>query len=297
MITEDIRSTLERRAGDAKISPDAWTRIEQRIAVDAEPWLAEPERPTDTERNWRRVIAVAAAILIVAVGGLFFSSNQEQKVSVVPADPPSTTSTTAPTTASSTSEPVTMTTDSSTVTSTPPNGSESPSEPGNGPADPSDGTTQTPPSSPRLTKDSEITLSGMGPVEYGMTLAEATAASGLTFSDPYGSDGGLCHGWIAQVEGGPKHVQFGIKHDQLMWVSVMKDSTITTAEGIHVGSTEADVLRSYDNIIRDNEQLDYPFPRVDLVHLAPGDAGRQYRFHMQNGVVSEWEAGFPPDCD
>jgi hypothetical protein len=286
---DDIRQTLHRRAGDAKISPDAWKRIEELIAGDAEPVSYEAGRPTDSGRNWTHaILAVAAAIVIVAVAGVVVGSSQEEKVTSVPGDEPrSTTSTTS---TSSTSTSTTTEAPTTTVTSVPPGDSESQPTPDAAPAVPPDSTTGTAPPV-RLTRDSKVTLSGMGPVEYGMTLEEASEASGLVFKDPYPSNE-TC-GKFAEVEGAPTYVKFGLRNGQIRWVYVMKDSTITTTEGIHVGSTQEDVMRSYDRILVEREWTDALNRYAVLVHLAPGDAGRQFRFHMMNGVVSELEAGFP----
>jgi len=98
----------------------------------------------------------------------------------------------------------------------------------------------------RLTSESRLGYDGLGPIELGMTIAEAERAGhvatantgcGLTF-DPT-SDAGLRYGDI-HIADDDRGTIVGLDIDT---------SAIRTISGIHIGSTREDVHRTYGNAV------------------------------------------------
>src|SRR5688500_9572465 len=102
---------------------------------------------------------------------------------------------------------------------------------------------------PGLSDESRLAFDGIGPIKVGMTLAEASAATGQPVEiDPgYVLDG--CA--YAEAKGGPKGLSFMVLRDKatdpwrIVRVNVFDDSRIATLSGIRIGATEAEVKSTY----------------------------------------------------
>lgn len=101
-----------------------------------------------------------------------------------------------------------------------------------------------------ITSASRLRVDGIGPVRIGMTLEQARAVSGLTM--PH-SEGGVCVGY--QTDGAPAGVAFTAVEgsNRLDFVSVSQPS-IATVSGIRVGSTVAEVRRTYGDALKGSVQ-------------------------------------------
>ena len=105
-----------------------------------------------------------------------------------------------------------------------------------------------PPAPERLTSASRLRLDGIGPIQVGMTLAEATVAAGVPVRiDPRTDLGrGCAH---AFADGGPQGVRFMVVEGRIVRVEVVR-SPILTLSGVGTGSTVDEVLATYPNRIR-----------------------------------------------
>ena len=101
-----------------------------------------------------------------------------------------------------------------------------------------------------ITSASRLRVDGIGPVRIGMTLEQARAASGLAM--PH-SEGGVCVGY--QTDGAPAGLAFTAVEgsNRLDFVSVSEPS-IATVSGIRVGSTVAEVRRTYGDNLKGSVQ-------------------------------------------
>ncbi|MGI8808962.1 MAG: hypothetical protein ACR2KK_14200 [Acidimicrobiales bacterium] len=103
------------------------------------------------------------------------------------------------------------------------------------------------PAPERLTSASRLRLDGIGPIQVGMTLAEATVAAGFPVRiDPRTELGGCAH---AIADGGPQGVRFMVVEGRIVRVEVSR-SPILTLSGVGTGSTVDEVLATYPNRIR-----------------------------------------------
>jgi hypothetical protein len=102
----------------------------------------------------------------------------------------------------------------------------------------------------RLSRASRLGFAGLGPVQLGMTLAEASDAAGTPIAHhPPGScnvEGTAYADAIWPPTPGGPFVVFGLQDGRIMTVGVF-DPSIYTLSGVHIGSTEADVLGLYPN--------------------------------------------------
>lgn len=101
-----------------------------------------------------------------------------------------------------------------------------------------------------ITSASRFRVDGIGPVRIGMTLEQARAASGLAMLH---SEGGVCVGY--QTDGAPAGLAFTAVEgsNRLDFVSVSQPS-IATVSGIRVGSTFAEVRRTYGDNLKGSVQ-------------------------------------------
>ena len=104
------------------------------------------------------------------------------------------------------------------------------------------------PAPERLTSASRLRLDGIGPIQIGMTLAEATVAAGVPVRiDPRTDLGrGCVH---AFADGGPQGVGFMVVHGRIVRIEVFR-SPILTLSGVGTGSTVDEVVATYPNRIR-----------------------------------------------
>jgi hypothetical protein len=102
----------------------------------------------------------------------------------------------------------------------------------------------------RLSPASRLGYAGLGPVELGMTLAEASQAAGTPIEHhPPSScnpEGTAYADTVWPPAAGAPFVEFGVSDDRIVTVQVF-DPSVYTLSGIHIGSTEADVLGAYPN--------------------------------------------------
>ncbi|MDQ3643067.1 MAG: hypothetical protein M3450_16775 [Actinomycetota bacterium] len=205
--------------------------------MDHEP-LVEEQRKVRRHRS-RRVLAgltaaVAAAVVLAGALALGPGGEAGSDVSVGPTGP-------TPTTVTPSSEPPTA-----------PGATEGPQATPLPTVQPVPTTAApTPPLAPapeRLTSASRLRLDGIGPIQVGMTLAEATVAAGVPVRiDPRTDLGrGCAH---AFADGGPQGVRFMVVDGRIVRIEVIR-SSILTLSGVGTGSTVDEVLATYPNRIR-----------------------------------------------
>lgn len=201
--------------------------------INHEPLVEEMRRVRHRPRRAISGVAGAVAAAVVLAGAIAVGLSREagRDVSVGP----------TPTTVSPSAEQ-----------------SAAPAEPGEPratprPADQPVPTTDVPPPPPapapeRLTSASRLRLDGIGPIQVGMTLAEATVAAGVPVRiDPRTDLGRGCAHAIA--DGGPQGVRFMVVEGRIVRVEIFR-SPVLTLSGVGTGSTVDEVLAAYPNRIR-----------------------------------------------
>lgn len=201
---------------------------------------------------------VAILLALAACG-----DSREGATSTTPSTTAMSTVTTAPET--STSLPV-------TTSSTAPAGARATS-------------TTTPP--PGLSTSSRLRIDGIGPINVGMTVAQARAVAGTELSltkEPY------CD--VLSAPDGPAGVDLIVTNPPSGRIDliVVKEPTIATVSGIRVGSTEAEVQATYPGRLRVvNPSL--PVHRLIYSAADPALADRVVVFVIDTGRVATMYAG------
>ena len=129
-----------------------------------------------------------------------------------------------------------------------------------------------------LTIESQIGYTGVGPFLIGMPLESVEAVTGapwffLTCGENF----------VMPLESGLRQGDVSFSTDvnrRVTGISVMSP-LMRTISGIHVGSTEADVMRTYGNV----ERKAYGNDTSTLVITNP--EGRQVNFWVSKGVVTQ----------
>ncbi|MET7927036.1 cutinase family protein [Streptomyces sp. NPDC005349] len=129
-----------------------------------------------------------------------------------------------------------------------------------------------------------VTVNGIGPLRIGMTRSEAERSIGSRI--PEGPGGSDCRD--LSIEGGPKGLLLRFSNDdRLVAISVQSPASISTASGIHRGSTRDEVMTTYAGEI--NEQ------HTDELVFTPKGAqfqGKVITFALNdNGGVDRFIAG------
>ena len=140
----------------------------------------------------------------------------------------------------------------------------------------------------------QVSLRGIGPVRYGMTVAEATRATGQPLSAvDSGNDNQWACGYVEP--GATRGVSFMTAEGRVVRADV-SNPTIRTLSGIGVGSSEADVRQAYGGRIVSAPHVYGDNGDVDLIFVPRDRADRDYRvvFEVIDGYVVTYRSGLYP---
>ena len=138
-----------------------------------------------------------------------------------------------------------------------------------------------------LSASSRLRIDGIGPIDVGMTVAEARAVAGTELSlkkEPY------CD--VLTAPGGPAGVALILTTpaNGRIELIIVTEPSVATVSGIRVGSTEAQVLATYPGRIRTvNPSL--PVHRLIYTASDPALADRVLVFVVDNGRVATMYSG------
>ena len=143
-----------------------------------------------------------------------------------------------------------------------------------------------------LSATSTVDLRGLGPVRVGMTLAEASDASGTRIVARPGSNGDC---GFAEAEGGPEGVAFMTASGRIARVDVTA-GPVRTRSGAGVGDTEAQVQARYSDRLQVSPHKYLPTGRyLTLVPSDSEDSGFRLIFETDGGKVARFRAGKQPE--
>jgi hypothetical protein len=244
---------------------------------------AEPDRPP--RPAWPYVVVAVVAALVIALIGLLVVRNDSPRVRseavgrAVTTTAPSTTTTAA-------GEPGGETTATSAPSAPGSPATSAPSQPGQ-PSQPSQPSRQ-------AYETARLSLDGLGPVDIGMTPAEASAAAGVSIRVLPEMDLGRGCAY-ARADRGPEDRLFMVLDGRIVRIDIGRPGvtrSTTTVSGIGVGSTEDEVKREYPGRITVQ-----PHPYVPAGHyLVYTPVERSYQhlrllFETDGRVVTTFRAG------
>ena len=135
-------------------------------------------------------------------------------------------------------------------------------------------------------------IDGIGPVRVGMTTAQAAAAASIPMrlQSAVGSCG------KATFVGGPPGLSFMTNLDGIRRVDVTEPS-IKTAEGIGIGSTEAEVTRAYGNRVTTQPHEYTNGHYLVVTSEKPDLANYRFVFETDGTRVTLFRSGVEPDVE
>jgi pyruvate/2-oxoglutarate dehydrogenase complex dihydrolipoamide acyltransferase (E2) component len=154
----------------------------------------------------------------------------------------------------------------------------------------------TPPPSPpaeQLTANSKVTIKGIGPVQIGMTVKQASQAAGVPLVTTGSTPSPECEYYTPQAN---KNLGFMVTNGHISRIDVWRDSQITTASGLGIGSTEDQIKARFPGQVETS-----PHEYTDGLYVAfvPKDASdRNYRIVFETdraGRVTQFRAGKLPE--
>ena len=145
----------------------------------------------------------------------------------------------------------------------------------------------------KLTNEAKVTIAGLGPIQVGMTLAEASKAAEIAFV-PVGDSASVSCRYFQPHEG-PEGIGFMVVNGQIIRIDIWPGSVITTLSGAGIDSTEAEIEALYPGQI---EISSHKYTGGQYLTFIPEDAGAKlYRLVFETdaeGRVTQFRAGqFP----
>ena len=147
-----------------------------------------------------------------------------------------------------------------------------------------------------LTSDDVVTLRALGPVTLGMTVEEATAASGLTLSQDFGR-ASTDNCYYVTAGAGLPGVAFMVVDGEVVRVEINAPSIIATRSGVRIGTPEASVREVYSNNIQQANDAVSEGQALAFVPNDEADANYRIYFAIDGGEVSSYRLGIRPAID
>lgn len=151
-----------------------------------------------------------------------------------------------------------------------------------------------PASAETLGMDSVISAEGVGPVRFGMTPEEAAQAAGVPLAGDAESfsEDPSCYYVAADGELG-EIFSFMVSDGKIARIAVFAEPPIGTAEGAHVGDSEAHILALYKDARVEDIPVEFGGGHIISTKSADGEHG--YVFYTDGATVTDWRAGRYPE--
>lgn len=151
----------------------------------------------------------------------------------------------------------------------------------------------------KITNQSKLAINGIGSIRVGMTVAEASKASGtkLVSSGGY-PDNSSCT--YVQPQGAPKGIGFMVTNGRIARVDVYDNKSITTLSGAKIGDTEARIKALYPGQIKVTPHEYTGYMGGHYLTFVPKDkSDRNYRvvFETDGKRVVNFRAGKLPEVE
>lgn len=149
-----------------------------------------------------------------------------------------------------------------------------------------------------LTNNSRLAIDGIGPIQVGMTIAEAQAATGMRFIQ--GASFGRTPDWQCSYftpVNGPEGLRLMVINGEIVRVDVTRDSRIETLSGAGIGDSERFILSLYPGQIEISRHPYIGRPPYNgryLTYVPQDAADRVYSliFETSRGEVTSFRSGF-----
>jgi hypothetical protein len=148
----------------------------------------------------------------------------------------------------------------------------------------------------KLTEQSKLALKGIGPIQVGMTVDEASRAAGVRLVKSYEPlNEEYCSYFKPQGE--PKGISFMVAKGRIVRVDISNEQ-VTTIKGVKIGDTEEQIIKVYPGQIK---VIKNPLggPGNNLTFVPQDKADSQYRliFQTRNNRVTSFRSGKLPEVE
>jgi hypothetical protein len=155
----------------------------------------------------------------------------------------------------------------------------------------------------RLSEQSKLTLNGIGPIQVGMTVAEAETAAGIQLVEK-GVRVGMGGCYYLWAKTGLQNLGFMViserNKDRIARIDVYKGSRVTTLSGAQIGDQESRIKSLYPDQIKVTPHKYTGDRGGHYLTFVPKDAvDRNYRliFETLNGHVTQFRSGKLPEVE
>jgi hypothetical protein len=153
----------------------------------------------------------------------------------------------------------------------------------------------------QLTEQSKLALKGIGSIQVGMTVEEASQAAGvrLVKSNGSGRDEYLCS--YFELQEGPKGIRFMVTRNRIARVDISNER-VTTIKGAKIGDTEDKIFSLYPGQIqatRHPYQGRSPYNGKYLTFVPKDATDKNYRiiFETSKNRVERFRSGKLPEVE
>ena len=134
-----------------------------------------------------------------------------------------------------------------------------------------------------------------GPVHYGMSLQDASAALGEQLEPEPGSEYGVPGCFFTEPKSFPPRVSLMVIHDSVVRVDV-HNAGIGTTDGARIGSTEDEIRRLYPGLVT-TDAHPYSGPEWHILIMTSKDTADRFAiiFETDGHKVTSYSAGHMPE--
>jgi hypothetical protein len=145
----------------------------------------------------------------------------------------------------------------------------------------------------KLSQQSKVSITGIGPVRVGMTVAQASKAAGTRLVRSNPQLPGSC--FYVKPQAGPQGLEFMVLNDRIIRVDINK-GRFTTVSGAKIGDTEARIKSLYGGRLQ--VRNDYGSGHV-MTFVPQAAADKNYRlvFNTDGNRVTRFRVGQLPQVD
>jgi hypothetical protein len=136
----------------------------------------------------------------------------------------------------------------------------------------------------------QLSAEGYGPVRIGMTVAEAQTAFGAELHPGGALEPETCETYAPLPDAGHDGIRFMAQEGRITRISDHGTPNVRTAQGVGVGSTDAEIRAAYPNAIEAPAKYDPPPAHSLTVWTVPDESGLRFEVSAE-GVVTTVHAG------
>lgn len=152
----------------------------------------------------------------------------------------------------------------------------------------------------KLTDQSLVYINGIGSVQVGMSITEASQAAGTPLVKDSSRIDKVYNCFFVKPQNEPNGINFMVTNNRISRVDVFQNRSITTIKGAKIGDTEEQIKALYPGLI---QVTPHAYNRTGYYHyltFVPQDqADRNYRlvFETDGNRVTNFRAGKLPEVE